>query len=80
MLNKAVRWVLFPAGGFFARNAELLRRAGDVLLDPATRSDVQLKRWLVAKDAFDLADDATSEAIFRVGLIDLVFLDSLSQI
>ncbi|EIE22650.1 amidase [Coccomyxa subellipsoidea C-169] len=66
----------YDTGGFFARNAELLRRAGDVLLDPATRSDVQFKRWLVAKDAFDLADDATSEAIFRVGLIDLVFLDS----
>lgn len=58
------------AGGFFARNAEVLRRAGDVLLNPATRSDVQLKRWLVAKDAFDLADGAASKAIFEVGLSD----------
>ena len=48
----------------------MLRRAGDVLLDPATRSDVQLKRWLVAKDAFDLADGAASKAIFEVGLSD----------
>ncbi|KAK9904266.1 hypothetical protein WJX75_008073 [Coccomyxa subellipsoidea] len=61
----------YDTGGFFARNAEVLRRAGDVLLDPATRSDVQLKRWLVAKDAFDLADGAASKAIFEAFQRDL---------
>ncbi|CAL8470644.1 g10186 [Coccomyxa elongata] len=55
----------YDTGGYFAKNAELLRKAGDVLLDPATRSSVQLRRWLVAKDAFELADGATSKAIYE---------------
>jgi amidase len=54
------------AGGYFARSAELLRRAGDVLLDPATKSGAPLTHALVAKDAFDLADPPTSAAIYQV--------------
>ena len=55
------------AGGYFARSAEVLRRVGDVLLDPSMRgSGGPLRRWLVAKDAFDLADGATGNAIYQV--------------
>ena len=53
------------AGGYFARSAEILRRAGDVLLDPATKSGTPLTRLLVGRDAFDLADPATSAAIYQ---------------
>lgn len=39
-----------------------------MLLDPSTRKDVSFARWLVAKDAFDTADSATSKALYDVGL------------
>eukprot|EP00887_Chlorella_sp_A99_P002188 scaffold21.g2188.t1 len=48
---------------WFARDTGVLRRVGDVLLDPATRQPAPLRRWLVGADAFAQADDATSSAL-----------------
>jgi amidase len=53
-------------GGFFAKDASLLRKVGDVLLDPSTKKESTLRRWLVAKDAFGLAEPAVSSAIHQV--------------
>lgn len=39
-----------------------------MLLDPSTRKDVSFARWLVAQDAFDTADSATSKALYEVCL------------
>ena len=40
---------------------------GDVLLDQGTRAEGgPLRRWLVARDAFDLADGPTGSAIHQV--------------
>ena len=58
------------AGGWFARDAGVLRRVGDVLLTgqaSASRGGkFSFQRWLVAEDAFDLADADTTKAIFEV--------------
>mmetsp|Transcript_2918 Transcript_2918/g.10027 ORF Transcript_2918/g.10027 Transcript_2918/m.10027 type:complete len:442 (-) Transcript_2918:318-1643(-) len=55
----------FDTCGWFARDAALLRRVGyELLPPPATRATTPLTRWLVAADAFDLADPAASEAIY----------------
>ena len=48
----------------FARDAAVLRAVGSVLLDPASSSRVPLTRWLVATDAFDLAEGPTSAALY----------------
>lgn len=50
----------------------MLRKAGDVLLDPSTKSNVRLKRWLVGKDAFDLADGPTTQAIYQVKICAII--------
>ena len=57
-------WVY--AGGYFAKNAALLGRVGSVLLEPSSRLDTRLTRWLVAKDAFDIAEKPVSQAIYQV--------------
>ena len=54
----------FDTGGWFARDPALLRRAGGVLLDPRSARPTTLKRWLVGRDAFALADPATAQAIY----------------
>ena len=47
----------FDTVGWFARDMALLRRVGDVLLDPRhERADISLTSWIVASDAFALAD------------------------
>ncbi|KAL3161478.1 hypothetical protein ABBQ32_010359 [Trebouxia sp. C0010 RCD-2024] len=51
--------------GWFARNAEVLRQVGDVLLDPASRQEQPLQRWLTAADAFKQCDKATGQAIYE---------------
>lgn len=56
------------AGGWFAATAPLLRKVGDVLLDPATRQDLNLKCWLVAQDTWDCADKETSQEIYKVNV------------
>lgn len=48
----------------FTRDAALLQRVGDVLLPPASRQPHTLKRWLVGKDAFGLAESETAKAIY----------------
>ncbi|GLC39174.1 hypothetical protein PLESTB_001301900 [Pleodorina starrii] len=48
----------------FARGPSVLRAAGSVQLDPASRGPTRLGRWLVARDAFALADPATGRAIY----------------
>jgi amidase len=56
------------AGGWFATNATILRKVGQVLLEPATRKEAALSRWLVARDAFDTADSETAKALYNVRL------------
>ncbi|GIL60005.1 hypothetical protein Vafri_14638, partial [Volvox africanus] len=56
----------FDTAGWFARDAVVLRTVGSVLLDPASRGPLQLSRWLVARDAFALADPPTGKAIYDV--------------
>jgi amidase len=52
----------FDTVGWFARNAETLRRAGDVLL-PADRAGIALSRYYVARDAFAIADGAVAGTV-----------------
>ena len=52
-------------GGWFARTPQILRQVGDVLLDPASKQEAPLTRWLTAADAFDHSDKATSQAMFQ---------------
>lgn len=59
---------LVSPGGYFATDAGLLRKVGGVLLDPGSRLDTRLSRWLVAKDAFDLAEVPVSQAIYQVSV------------
>ena len=44
----------------------MLRRVGDVLLDPSQRGKSSLKRWLVGRDAFDLAEKPARLALYQV--------------
>lgn len=62
----------YDTGGCFARSAELLQRIGGVLLTTTDGgaaasggSGMELKRWLVATDAFDLADKEAGQAIYN---------------
>ncbi|KAG2439096.1 hypothetical protein HYH02_006620 [Chlamydomonas schloesseri] len=57
----------FTCPAWFAKDAATLRAAGSVLLDPATRApgSPRLGRWLVARDAFKLADPPTEKAIYN---------------
>ncbi|WP_430913890.1 amidase [Methylobacterium sp. sgz302541] len=48
--------------GWFARDAETLAKVGAVLL-PGGRRAAPVTRFLVAEDAFDLADEAVGEAL-----------------
>jgi amidase len=50
----------FDTVGWFARDAETLRRAGEVLL-PADRPAIALTRFYVARDAFARADPAVAD-------------------
>jgi amidase len=52
----------FDTVGWFARDAETLRRAGDVLLPP-DRAGIALTRFYVARDAFDIADAAVADRV-----------------
>ncbi|EFJ51249.1 hypothetical protein VOLCADRAFT_116484 [Volvox carteri f. nagariensis] len=54
----------FTTPGWFARDPAVLRAVGAVLLDPSSRGSSRLGRWLVAKDAFALADPPTGKAIY----------------
>jgi hypothetical protein len=70
-----IRLFLTPATALlqcrFTRDAALLQRVGQVLLQhPTTQKPKPLARfkprWLVAKDAFALADPAATQAIYDV--------------
>jgi amidase len=52
----------FDTVGWFARDARVLRRAGEVLL-PADRDGIAPGRFYVARDAFALADQAVSDQV-----------------
>ncbi|KAL4427625.1 hypothetical protein ABPG75_001714 [Micractinium tetrahymenae] len=54
----------FDTAGWFTRDAGVLRRVGGVLLDPSSRRPAQLRRLLVAADAFALAEQATVAALY----------------
>lgn len=53
-----------PPACRFARDAATCKAVGAVLLPPASRGPTRLSRWLVARDAFDLADATTAQAIY----------------
>lgn len=42
-----------------------MRKVGEVLLEPNSKQDAPLTRWLTAADAFDHSDKATSQAIYK---------------
>eukprot|EP00798_Chlamydomonas_sp_ICE-L_P005601 gene5601-2627_t len=45
--------------------SSLLKEVGHVLLQADSKEDVQFSRWLVARDAWNLADPSTSQAIYN---------------
>ena len=53
----------FDTVGWFARDAELLRRAGEALFDRQDAQDPPPSRLLIAEDAFELAEPAVREAM-----------------
>lgn len=53
----------FDTAGWFASDAGVLRRVGDVLLDDGGRRPTTLRRWFVAADAFALAEPETARAL-----------------
>lgn len=55
----------FDAAGLFARDSQVLAAAAAALLDPASRGPAPaLRRWLVGRDAFLLAEPPTAQAIY----------------
>ncbi|GFR45104.1 hypothetical protein Agub_g6481 [Astrephomene gubernaculifera] len=58
----------FDTVGWFAKDPGVLRAVGAVLLDPATRGSplTSLRRCMVARDAFALAEPATAQALREV--------------
>lgn len=54
----------FDTAGWFTRDVSLLRKVGEVLLDPMSRRPTFFKRWLVGSDAFEIAQDSTSRAVY----------------
>eukprot|EP00878_Enallax_costatus_P017900 GHUV01018815.1.p1 GENE.GHUV01018815.1~~GHUV01018815.1.p1 ORF type:complete len:449 (+),score=59.15 GHUV01018815.1:982-2328(+) len=56
----------FDTVGWFTRDPSLLQKVGQVLLSNPASATIKFKpRWLVAKDAFALAQHETSEAIYE---------------
>ena len=53
----------FDTVGWFARDAELLRRVGEVLFGETIGGDPAPSRLLIAEDAFALAEDAVRAAL-----------------
>ena len=49
--------------GWFARDADLLRRVGDVLLGADSEASARPRRLLIAEDAFALADAGVGQAL-----------------
>ena len=43
----------------------MLRKVGQVLLDPSSAHAPPLTRWLTATDAFNQSDNATSQAMYE---------------
>lgn len=58
----------YCTGAWLARSASVLARVGEVLLTPSIDQVGPLTRWLVASDAFALAQPATASAIYNVCL------------
>jgi len=56
----------FDTLGWFARDAALMKRAGQVLLPSASARPTRFARLLVAADAFQLADQSVQEQIYAV--------------
>jgi len=54
----------FDTGGWFARDASMLEKAGRVLLDKNTKAPIHPTKWLVGVDAFDLCSDTVSKALY----------------
>ena len=54
------------AGGWFARDPSVLKKVGGVLLQPSGSKATNFSRLLVGKDAFDLCQAPTRDAIFKV--------------
>ena len=73
----------FDTVGWFARDADTLRRAGDTLLPP-DRSGVALSRFYIARDAFAIADrlvaDAVRAALAKAALPVAAELDLASEL
>ena len=53
------------AGGFFAKDVDVLQRTAGVLLDQTMRQPTQFKRLLIARDAMAVADADSREALLQ---------------
>eukprot|EP00892_Ulva_mutabilis_P006307 jgi/Ulvmu1/4048/UM019_0025.1 len=56
----------FDTCGWFARDAETLRKVGSALLAGSEAGDAGLDRWIVAKDAFAMAEEAAGAIYGRL--------------
>ena len=55
----------FDTGGWFARDASMLEKAGRVLLDSSSQPLIHPTKWLVGADAFDLCSETVSKALYE---------------
>jgi len=78
----------FDTAGWFSRDADILKQVGKVLLQESSstshnndkkRKLVKFTRWLVAKDAFELADRQVAQAIYEPVSSKLTEIASLFQ-
>jgi amidase len=55
----------FDTCGWFARSMHVMAKVGDILLLDQPSNQKRLSTWLVASDAFDLADAQVQETIYK---------------
>lgn len=55
----------FDTAGWFARDVRVLERVGSVVLDSGPPPTTRLSRWLVAGDAFALAEEEAAKALYE---------------
>ena len=61
--------LLACAGGFFAKDVDVLQRAAGLLLEQTMRQPTQFKRLLIARDAMAVADADARQALLQVRLL-----------
>lgn len=57
---------MWVAVGWHARSPKVMRSVAEVLLPATSRAAEPLQAWVVATDAFELADKPATDAIYKV--------------